>query len=199
MGIDLHAEAPAPPMRYDAADHVPELAGVLSVVSLSLVFGAVLGLLPVESLPRASDGVLDAIPHVNAAISTVAVIVIAAGWREIRRGNVQRHRRAMVSGFVLFATFLVLYLYKVAVAGTTSFAGPGWMETVVYVPVLGVHMLLAVVCVPLLFYVLLLALTRPVSEIPLTDHQRFGRVTAALWLTSFVLGNGVYLLLYVLY
>jgi putative membrane protein len=186
-------------MRNEAADRVPEIAGLLSVVALSLVFGAVAGVLPVDALPRAPEAVFEAIPHVNAAISAVAVVVIAGGWREIRRGNVRRHRLAMLSGFVLFAAFLVLYLYKVSVAGTTSFGGPGWVESFVYFPVLGVHMLLAVVCVPLLFYVLLLGLTRPVSEIPLTDHPRFGRVTAALWLTSFVLGNVVYLLLYVVF
>jgi putative membrane protein len=178
---------------------VPELAGGLSLVSLALVFGAALRLLPVEALPRAPEPVLAAIPHVNAAISAVAVVVVAAGWRWARRGRIARHRRAMQAGFGLFGTFLALYLYKVALAGPKGFEGPRWVETFVYYPVLGVHMLLAVVCVPLLFYVLLLALTRPVSEIPLTDHPRVGRATAALWLASFVLGTVVYLLLYVLF
>lgn len=183
-------------MRVEARDHVPELAGVFSVVSLGLVFAAVLGVVPASSLPRAPDAVVAAIPHVNAAISVVAVAVIATGWRAIRNGDVERHRRAMVTGFVLFGAFLALYLYKVALEGPMGFSGPAPVETYVYYPVLGVHMLLAVVCVPLLFYVLLLAATRPVSEIPLTDHPRLGRVTAALWLTSFVLGTVVYVLLY---
>lgn len=186
-------------MRVEAADHVPELAGLLSVVSLALVFGAALGMLPVETLPRAPDAVLAAIPHVNVAISVAAIGVIAAGWRWVRRGAIQRHRWAMQAGFVLFGTFLALYLYKVALTGPTSFAGPSRVETYVYYPVLGVHVLLAIVCVPLLFYVLLLALTRPVSEIPLTDHPRLGRITAALWLTSFALGTVVYTLLYLVY
>lgn len=186
-------------MSLQADEHVPELAGALSVVSLGLVFGAVAGVVPAEALPRAPDAVLAAIPHVNAAISVVAVGVIAAGWRAIRRGNVERHRRAMVSGFVLFGAFLVLYLYKVSLNSTKAFEGPAAVETFVYYPILGVHILLAIVCVPLLFYVLLLALTHPVSEIPLTAHPRFGQVTAALWVTSFVLGTAVYLLLYVLF
>jgi putative membrane protein len=188
-------------MRFEAADHVPGLAGLLSVVSLSLVFAAALGVLPAGALPRAPDAVLAAIPHVNAGISVLAVAVIAAGWRAVRRGRVDRHRRLMVAGFGLFGAFLALYLYKVSLVGPKPFpeAAPGWVETFVYYPVLAVHMLLAVVCVPLLFYVLLLALTRPVSEIPTTDHPRFGRVTAALWLVSFVLGTVVYLLLYVLF
>jgi putative membrane protein len=185
-------------MRFQAEERVPELAAVLSVVSLALVFGAALGVLPVRSLPRA-EWLIALVPHLNAVISVVAVVVIAGGWWAIRQGDVRRHRRAMVTGFVLFAAFLALYLYKVALEGPKGFSGPGWVETVVYYTVLALHVVLAVVCVPLLFYVLLLALTRPVAEIPLTNHPRFGRVTAALWLVSFVLGSVVYLLLYVLF
>lgn len=186
-------------MRTRAADHVPELAGLLSMVSLALVFGAALGVLPGDALPRAPDAVLATIPHVNAGISVAAIAVISAGWYWIRREAVRRHRWAMVAGFVLFGAFLALYLYKVSLTGPTPFEGPDRVATFVYYPVLAIHVLLAVVCVPLLFYVLLLALTRPVSEIPLTDHPGLGRITAALWLTSFALGTVVYALLYVVY
>jgi putative membrane protein len=185
-------------MRFGADERVPELAGVLSVASLALVFSAVLGVLPVEALPR-SPGLVSVIPHLNAVISVVAIVVIAGSWRAIRRGNVRRHRRGMLTGFGLFAAFLALYLYRVALEGPTPFAGPSWMTSFVYYPLLAVHVLLAVVCVPLLFYVLLLALTRPAGEIPLTAHPRVGRVTVALWLASFALGTVVYLLLYVLF
>lgn len=186
-------------MRTQAADRVPELTGLLSLVSLALVFGAALGVLPADALPRAPKSVLAAIPHVNAGISVAAIAVIASGWYWIRQGLVRRHQWAMVAGFVLFGAFLALYLYKVSLTGPTPFDGPERVATFVYYPVLGVHVLLAVVCVPLLFYVLLLALTRPVTEIPLTDHPRFGQITAVLWLASFALGTVVYALLYVLY
>jgi len=183
-------------MSVEARDHVPGLAAVLSVVSLGLVFAAAGGAIPRSALPQAPDAVVDAIPHVNAAISLLAIAVIGYGWRAIRRGDVTTHRRAMGAGFLLFVLFLVLYLYKVALEGPTSFPGPAAVEQFVYLPVLAVHILLAIVCVPLLYYVLLLALTRPVEEIPLTDHPRFGRFTATLWLVSFALGVVVYALLY---
>ena len=66
-------------MEFRARDHVPALTGVLSAISLALVFGAVLGTIPVESLPRIPSGVVDAIPHVNAAISLVAIGTTALG------------------------------------------------------------------------------------------------------------------------
>ncbi|MDG5776443.1 DUF420 domain-containing protein [Haloarculaceae archaeon H-GB2-1] len=184
-------------MTVQAREHVPALTAVLSLVSLALVFGAALGRIPATAVPHASDAVLDAIPPVNAGLSLLALGVIGFGWRAIRRGNVERHRRAMLTGVVLFATFLLLYLYRIVVEGTTSFAGPAVVEQYVYLPILIVHMSLAVLCIPLLYYVLLLAATRPVSELSETLHPRLGRVAATLWLVSFALGIVVYVLLYV--
>ena len=182
-----------------ARNHVPVLTAVLTVVSLALVFGAVLGAIPVGSLPRAPASVFDAIPHVNAVISTVAIGTIFAGVRFIRRGDVERHRAMMLASVVLFVAFLVLYLYKVAVSGTAAFGGPETVYRFVYLPTLAIHMVLAIVCIPLLYYVLLLAVTRPVAELYDTSHKRFGRIAASLWLISFALGNVVYVLLYWLY
>ncbi|SDF64982.1 DUF420 domain-containing protein [Halorientalis regularis] len=186
-------------MELRARDRVPELTGLLTVVALALVFGAVLGVIPRAALPVAPEWFLAAIPHINAVVSVLAIVVILAGWRAIRQGQVTRHRNAMLAALVLFATFLVLYLYRVSLEGPTDFPGPTAVEQFVYFPILGIHILLAIVCIPLLFYVLLLALTRSTGEIPTTNHPRVGRVAATLWLVSFALGTVVYLLLYVLY
>lgn len=188
-----------PCMQLQARDRVPELTGLLTAVSLALVFGAVLGVIPATALPHAPDWFLAAIPHLNAAVSVVAILTILVGLRAIRNGDVARHRVAMLTALVLFAVFLGLYLYRVSIEGTTSFGGPAPVGTYVYLPVLAVHMLLAIVCIPLLYYVLLLALTRPVSELGSTAHPRVGRIAASLWLVSFVLGTVVYLLLYQLW
>jgi len=185
-------------MAVRTRDHVPVLAAVLSLVSLALVFGAVLGAVPASLLPHAPAAVA-AIPHLNAVVSLVAIGTIAYGWRQIRAGNVRNHRAAMITAAVLFAAFLLLYLYKVVVEGTAPFPGPDAVYRFVYLPLLAIHMTLAVVCVPLLYYVLLIGLTHPVAEIPRTRHPRVGRVAASLWLTSFALGVVVYLLLYVVY
>jgi putative membrane protein len=143
--------------------------------------------------------VIAAIPHVNAVVSTIAIVTILAGVVFARRHEFDRHRAMMLSSAGLFAVFLVLYLYKVALEGPAEFPGPDAIYRRVYLPLLAVHILLAVVCIPLLYYVLLLATTRPVSALVDTAHARVGRVAASLWLLSFVLGNAVYALLYVVY
>lgn len=187
-------------MEYVSRERVAPLTAVLSAVSLAIVFAAAGGRVPASTVPTAPEWVLDAIPHVNVAISAVAIGTIALGWRAIRRGNVARHRLAMVGSFGLFASFLTLYLYRlVATGGAQPFPGPDVVYQFVYLPVLAVHILLAIVCIPLVYYALLLASAYPIEELPRTSHARFGRYAASLWLVSFSLGIVVYALLHVAY
>lgn len=186
-------------MERFARDRVPALTALLSVVSFALVFGAALRVVPPRLLPRVSDATLHLIPHVNAVVSATAIVTILAGVRFARRGEYDRHRLAMLASLGLFGLFLVLYLYKVALEGPTTFPGPQSVYRTVYLPLLGVHVLLAVVCIPMLYYVLLLGLTRPVTEIVTTAHRRVGRIAATLWLVTFALGILVYVMLYLRY
>jgi putative membrane protein len=185
-------------MELSARERVGELTAVLSVLSLALVFSAVGGLVPATLLPHVGS-LVAAVPHVNAAVSLAAIGTITYGVVSVRRGNVRRHRAAMLASLALFVTFLVLYLYRVSLVGPTPFPGPDAVYRLVYLPTLAVHILLAIVCIPLLYYVLLLALTHDVSELPATPHPRVGRVAATLWLVSFALGLVVYLMLYAVY
>ncbi|GAB3675339.1 DUF420 domain-containing protein [Halopiger thermotolerans] len=187
-------------MAYVPRDHVRELAAVLSIVSLAVVFAAAGGRIPQSTVPTAPEWVLDLIPHVNAAISATAIGTITVGWRAIRRGNVDRHRLAMLASFALFVAFLAFYLYRlVATGGPQPFPGPDPVYQYVYLPVLAIHILLAIVCVPLVYYALLLAGAYRIDELPRTSHARFGRLAASLWLVSFSLGIVVYVLLHVVY
>lgn len=187
------------PLRERVRERVLPATVALTAVSLALVFGAVGGAIPAEILPRVSGDLLAAIPAVNAALSTAAIATIALGWLSIRRGSVARHRSLMLLSTALFGTFLVLYLYRIVLRGTTAFGGPDAVYRFVYLPVLAIHVLLAIAAIPPVYYALLLAGTRPASEIPTTNHARVGRVAATLWLITFALGDVVYLLLYVLY
>ncbi|MWV64831.1 DUF420 domain-containing protein [Halorubrum sp. JWXQ-INN 858] len=186
-------------MKEWTRDNVPLLTAVLSVVSLAAVFGAVGGAIPSGALPRASDATLAAIPHLNAAISATAIVTIALGWRAIGRGDVRRHRAFMLASFGLFVAFLVGYLYRLVLVGTADFPGPEAVYTFVYLPFLAVHILLAIVCLPFVFYALLLASTRPAEALSRTRHAQAGTVAAALWVVSFAMGIGVYLLLHHVY
>ncbi len=183
-------------MQDWARDNVPLLTAGFSAVSLALVFGAVGGAIPDTLLPRASDAVLAAIPHFNAAVSAVAITTIILGWRAISSGEIRRHRTFMLASFGLFVVFLVGYLYRLVLVGTAEFPGPETVYTFIYLPFLAIHVLLAIVCIPFVFYALLLAATRPYEELYRTRHAQVGLVAAVLWLISFAMGIGVYLMLH---
>ncbi|MDJ1431649.1 DUF420 domain-containing protein [Halostagnicola sp. A-GB9-2] len=187
-------------MEYVSRERVGPLTGILSVVSLAVVFAAAGGQIPPSVVPTAPEWLLDAIPHVNVLISLTAIGTITLGWRSIRRGEISKHRAAMLTSFGLFASFLVLYLYRlVATGGPQAFPGPETVYQFIYLPILAVHILLAVACIPFLYYALLQAIAYPLEELPQTSHARFGRIAASLWLISFSLGIVVYLLLHGVY
>lgn len=185
-------------MRAVVRSNVGVVSALLSVVALGVVFGGVFRVIPAGPLPYNST-VLMLIPHVNAIISLLAIGTILLGIRNIRGGQVRRHRGFMSLSTALFGSFLVLYLYKIIIEGPTVFSGPAVLKQFVYLPLLAIHVILAVIAVPLVIYVLLLAATHSVAELPSTPHPRFGRVAASLWLVSFALGILVYLLLYIVF
>lgn len=185
-------------VRDGAREHVGVVVALLSTLSLLAIFAAVLGYMPDRLLPR-YDPLLTAVPHLNALISLCAIGTISAGVVAVRRGQIARHRAAMLTSTALFACFLGLYLYRVSIEGPTQFAGPDAVRQFLYLPMLGVHILLAIVCVPFVFAALVIALTHPRSELRGTRHPTVGRVAAALWVISFSLGICVYLLLHVVY
>ena len=110
-------------MQLQARDRVRELTAALTVVSLALVFGTAGGFVPETLLPRIGP-LVAAIPHVNAVLSATALVTIGLGIRAIARGNVARHRAAMVATTVLVLVFLALSLSRIALEGPAAFPGP---------------------------------------------------------------------------
>lgn len=182
-------------MAYETTERRAWTVSVaVSAVALALIAASSRGGL--DAVPPAPEALLDAIPHINAVLVAVAFVTVLLGWREIRRENVGRHARYMATTTALFFAFLALYLIRLASVGVTEFPGSDFVYTYVYLPFLGVHMVLAAVCIPLVLYSVIVAATVPRDDIPETAHPRVGRVAVPLWATSFAFGFVVYLMLH---
>ncbi len=182
-------------MEYKTTERRAWLVSVVvSVIALSLIAASSRG--GIDAVPQAPSWFLDAVPHINAALVLVAFVTVSLGYREIRRGNVKTHARYMATTTVLFFSFLALYLLRLSNVGLTEFPGGGFAYSYVYLPFLGVHMLLAAVCIPLVLYSVVVAATVPTDGIRETAHPRVGRLAVPLWATSFVFGFVVYLMLH---
>ena len=130
---------------------------------------------------------------VNAGLNLTSTLCLLAGYRFIKRREIQRHQRAMLGAVAASGLFLVFYLLRYSLTGTHRFAGEG-VAKVVYLGILFSHMTLAVVVVPLVLRLLFLAWKERFQE-----HARLARWTFPVWLYVSVTGLVVYVLLYHVY
>lgn len=137
-----------------------------------------------------NDSVL---PHVNAALNALSFLLLVAAFYQIRHGNVQAHRRLMLSALVVSCLFLVSYVTYHAQYGSVRFTGQGAVR-VVYFLILITHIILAAAIVPLVTVTVVRALRGDFAR-----HRRIARWTYPLWLYVSVTGVIVYLMLYHLY
>ncbi|OAQ52104.1 hypothetical protein HTG_14065 [Natrinema mahii] len=165
---------------------------LLTIVGYALVLGTFL--LDVPIYPDLTNEQVNLLSHLIAGINTTATVVLTLGWYWIRNGEVEKHRLAMVSGFVLILGFLVVYLLKVGGGGTKEFVGPDPVYYA-YLIMLAIHIILSIVSVPVVLYALILGLTHTPAELRRTAHARIGRIAAAAWILSLFLGVVTYVLL----
>ena len=137
-----------------------------------------------------NDSVL---PHVNAALNFLSFLLLVAAFYQIRRGNVNLHRRLMLSALAVSGLFLVCYVTYHAQYGSVRFQGQGTVRAV-YFFVLVTHIILAAAIVPLVAVTVVRALRGDFAR-----HRRIARWTYPLWLYVSVTGVVVYLMLYHFY
>ena len=130
------------------------------------------------------------LPALNATLNAVAAAFLTAGYVFIRRRQKAAHRACMLSAFTASALFLVSYVIYHANAGSKPFPGTGPIWTV-YFFILGTHVVLAAVILPMALVTLARALRGRFDK-----HVRLARWTLPLWLYVSVTGVIIYLLLY---
>lgn len=175
-----------------AREHPALVTGVLAVLGYALVIGTLYIGLPIY--PDIGRATVNRLSHAIAALNTITVVVLSLGWYWIRRGQVRRHRVAMLTAFALILLFLVLYLTKTGGGGRKDVVGAGTLQTA-YLAMLAIHIILSVLSVPLVLYQVVTGLAYTPAEIRRTSHPRVGRVAVAAWIVSLILGVLAYLLL----
>jgi uncharacterized membrane protein YozB (DUF420 family) len=132
----------------------------------------------------------DLLAPVNAGLNTTSFLLLILGYIQIRRKNVDFHRKCMVGAFCTSIVFLVSYLTRYALTGTHRFPIEGWLKTV-YLSILFSHMILAVIIVPLVLRTLYLGVKGRFAE-----HRKLAKITYPMWVYVSFTGVLVYVLLY---
>jgi uncharacterized membrane protein YozB (DUF420 family) len=130
------------------------------------------------------------LPALNAGLNATSALLLLIGWRLIRAGRREAHRRVMLAAVASSAAFLVSYLTYHAQVGSVRFQGQGPIRTV-YFMILITHTILAAAIVPLV----LITLNHGLRE-RFDRHRRIARVTLPLWAYVSVTGVVIYWMLY---
>jgi putative membrane protein len=129
------------------------------------------------------------LPALNALLNALAAVALVIGFGYIRAGRVGPHRAAMFTAFVFSSAFLAAYITNYALHGEMHFLGQGSVRSI-YFPLLISHIILAVVCLPMILITFFLSLT---GRFP--THKKLARWTFPIWLYVSVTGVIVYLML----
>jgi len=138
----------------------------------------------------------DFLPPLNASLNAVAACLLFVGWRAIKRGDKDLHRKTMIAAFGVSALFLVSYLTYHGIRthetgqGHTVFPHGGWLK-VVYLSILATHIPLAVVVVPACLTAIFHALRGNFDK-----HTRITRWLWPVWMYVSVTGVLIYAMLY---
>jgi uncharacterized membrane protein YozB (DUF420 family) len=130
------------------------------------------------------------LPALNATLNATSAVLLTIGWRFIRSGRIEAHRRCMIGAFVTSSLFLISYVVYHAQVGSKPFPGTGVLRTI-YFAILIPHVVLAAMVPPLAIVTLTRGLRRRDSA-----HRRVARWTLPIWLFVSVSGVLVYLMLY---
>ena len=133
---------------------------------------------------------LQDLPTLNAALNTIAALLLVVGYLLIRLRRRNAHRNAMVAALVSSTLFLTSYLIYHAQVGSKRFPGTGAVRTA-YLTLLASHTVLAA-AVPVLAVVTVVLAWRG----RFAAHRRIARWTLPIWLYVSVTGVMVYWMLY---
>lgn len=130
-----------------------------------------------------------ALPAWNAFLNSLSATFIVIGYVYIRKGDAPAHRRWMLYAVGSSGLFLVSYLIKTWLHGTTPYGGEGLIRTI-YLMVLFSHLTLAIAIVPLVLVTVVRGLQHKYDR-----HRKIARWTLPIWLYVSVTGVIVFLML----
>jgi putative membrane protein len=133
------------------------------------------------------------------------LVVLGYIYARAKKGNL--HHQLMLYASILNVTFIVAYMVKNLVEGTTSFSGPESVRMTVYLPVVIIHGIVAIIVIILLIITIITGFKfrkKTDGDMKLDEsggkkHSISGKIYIPLWFITVITGIIVYCFLYVIY
>jgi putative membrane protein len=129
------------------------------------------------------------LPALNAVLNGLSATALLVGFTFIRARRITAHRASMITAFVFSTLFLISYILHHYLHGDVRYPAHAALRSV-YLPMLGSHIILSVVTLPLVLVTFFFSLS---GRIP--QHRRVARWTFPMWLYVSVTGVVTYAML----
>lgn len=126
----------------------------------------------------------------NATLNATALLVVLLGARAIKNGQIEQHKRLMLTAFVISAVFLASYLTRMFLFGDTHFPGEGGIRYFYFFLLIS-HVGLAVLIAPAVIYTVFLGVKDRRDR-----HKRIAPKVLPVWIYVLATGVLVYLFLH---
>ena len=131
---------------------------------------------------------IELLPKFNACFNGLSALLLLGGFVAIKKGKQQLHARFMGTALLTSTLFLVGYITRLAITGTTHYDGAG---RGIYLAILASHTVLAASLLVLVPLTLVRALRGRFEA-----HKKIARITLPIWFYVSVTGVVIYFFLY---
>jgi len=131
---------------------------------------------------------LTTIPHINAVLNALTVILLVIARGHAKSGNTDAHKKTMIATLGVSVVFLVLYTSYHFGGGFAKFGGEGLVRWI-YFPILIVHVIGAIAILPLVPMAVFYAFKGQFEK-----HKRIVKWTWPIWFFVAVSGVVVYVM-----
>jgi len=166
----------------------PAIATILIISAAAT--GFLFWLIYVHPASDAGGQQLVFLPALNALLNGLSATALLVGFTFIHARRIAAHRAAMITAFSFSTLFLVSYVIHHALHGDVRYPAHAALRTV-YLVLLGSHIVLAIVALPLVLTTLFFALKGRFQL-----HRAFAQWTFPLWLYVSVTGVITYVMLH---
>lgn len=156
------------------------------IVALSVLIPLVVATLFRVKIPGYD---LSFLPPIYASVNGITAVLLVVAFYCIKSGRRNLHELLMKLCIGLSASFLVMYVLYHMTSETTHFGGMGTIRYI-YLFILGTHIVLSVVIIPLVLFTFTRGLFGDFER-----HKAIARYTFPVWLYVAITGVIVYLMI----
>lgn len=133
------------------------------------------------------------LPTISTTFIVLSAIFVAIGWSQIRKKEVEKHKKTMLLAALFAIIFFIIYASRTLFIGNTAFGGPDDIK-IYYTVFLIFHITLATTGAVMGIITLIAGLKNNLER-----HRKIGPITSVIWFFTAITGVAVYMLLYVIY